>query len=90
MIHCHILKHEDQGMMAIEYIHDPNNDRYENNSTCICGEFDENGDGWPVWAIASIVVVTILVIAIVSTGIWWFLRRRRRLNNPAALTTATE
>jgi len=34
MIHCHILEHEDEGMMTVEYVHPISND---NPGTCSCG-----------------------------------------------------
>ena len=34
MLHCHRLVHEDEGMMAMEYVHDPAN---EDALGCSCG-----------------------------------------------------
>ena len=64
MIHCHILTHEDEGMMGVEYINATGN-------ACECGTFPD--DDFPVYAIVLIVVSGVLFLA---AGAWLFLRRR--------------
>jgi len=57
MLHCHILKHEDLGMMAIEQVVKNDNDRL-----CTCGSVIRSNSDWPAWVIAVTVVLGALAL----------------------------
>ena len=70
VLHCHRLEHEDEGMMSLEQIVEPE----DQGGMCTCGAAPENS--WPVW---SIVLTAVLGVAAVL-GVSWYVVRRRRHN----------
>ena len=65
MIHCHILEHEDEGMMAMEYIH-PANDT--DGQFCTCGE--SSSSPLKLASFTSWTFEVMVLVSLSSTLIW--------------------
>jgi len=67
MVHCHRLNHEDEGMMAIEYVG-------IDSGACTCTENLSQNDGL---VIGIAVGVGVLVVVAVSAFVWYYLKRKK-------------
>lgn len=71
LFHCHIMKHEDRGMMAIVQV--------------IIGDHNRNSPPYslsPVWLAVGLVVVIVLAVGLVVLAIYLYKSLKTKRSNP--------